>query len=96
MPDTEAKSKPSKAVVVIKDAVTLQPIKGYRTFAIAFLSILGGVLNLVNWNDFFNDWKAGVTAIIMGVAMGFMRIWTNSPPGSNVPYTKEPEVQITK
>lgn len=92
MPD--AKAKPSKVVVTVnkvKDIVTFKSAKGYRTFFISFLGILGGVLNLVDWNGFFNDWKAGVTGVIMGVLMGLMRFYSNTPPGeANKPWPSPP------
>lgn len=64
-------------------------VKGYRTFLVSGLSVVFGVLALVDWNAFFSDWKAGVATIVMGLVMGFMRIVTDTPPGEAVhPDTK--------
>lgn len=69
--------------MVVKDLITLKPIKGYRTFLFAFLSALVGVLNFVNWNDFFNDWKSGVTTLLMATMFSFLRIISDTPAGQS-------------
>lgn len=68
---------------------TLHKVKGYRTFLVSGLSVVFGVLALVDWNAFLHDWKAGIVTIVMGLVMGFMRIFTDTPPGEAVhPDTK--------
>ena len=55
---------------------------GYRTYLVASLIAVFGVLNMFDWNLFFNDPKAGAVALGSAVLMAIMRSLTSTPPGT--------------
>lgn len=58
---------------------------GYRTYIVAFLMAVFGVLAVTDWNAFLNDPAAGFTAIFSGIIMAFLRSITMGPPGPLFP-----------
>jgi hypothetical protein len=56
-------------------------MKGYRTFIVAGLIAVSGVLAQTDWVAFLANPKAGLVAIVSGTLMAFMRSITNSGPG---------------
>lgn len=55
---------------------------GYRTYIVAALTALFGVLATIDWNAFLQDPKAGVSIIAMSALMAIMRSITSTPPGA--------------
>jgi hypothetical protein len=56
-------------------------MQGYRTYLVAGLTSVFGVLAMTDWTGFFNDPKAGAVALGSGILMAVMRSITNTPPG---------------
>ena len=54
---------------------------GYRTYIVAFLVALFGVLEATDWYSFLDNPQAGVVAIGSAVLMAFLRTITTTPPG---------------
>lgn len=54
---------------------------GYRTYVVAAITALFGVLATVDWNAFLNDPKAGASIVAMSLLMAIMRSITSTPPG---------------
>ena len=56
---------------------------GYRTYIVAILTAVFGVLASTDWVTFFNDPKAGWSIVAMSVLMAVMRSITTTPPASS-------------
>ena len=56
-------------------------MQGYRTYIVAALMAVSGVLATTDWVKFIDDPKAGVVAIGAAFIMALMRSITNTPPG---------------
>lgn len=54
---------------------------GYRTYLVAALIAISGVLAQTDWISFLNDPKAGAVAIGSAFIMALMRTLTTTPPG---------------
>ena len=54
---------------------------GYRTYIVAALTALFGVLATTDWVKFFDDPKAGASIVAMSVLMAVMRSITSTAPG---------------
>lgn len=57
-------------------------LTGYRTYLVAVLTAVFGVLATTDWVSFFNDPKAGWSIVGMSVLMAVMRSITTTPPAS--------------
>jgi hypothetical protein len=55
---------------------------GYRTYIVAILTAVFGVLASTDWVTFFNDPKAGWSIVAMSVLMAVMRSITTTPPAA--------------
>lgn len=55
---------------------------GYRTYIVAALIAVSGVLASTDWVKFLDDPKAGAVAIGAGIVMAIMRSITSTPPGT--------------
>lgn len=53
---------------------------GYRTYIVAIVTAVFGVLASTDWVTFFNDPKAGWSIVAMSVLMAVMRSITTTPP----------------
>lgn len=56
-------------------------LTGFRTYIVAFLVALFGVLAVTDWNVFLDNPGAGIVAIVSAVLMAFLRSVTTTPPG---------------
>ncbi|MFA7308406.1 MAG: hypothetical protein WC026_17245 [Hyphomicrobium sp.] len=56
-------------------------MQGYRTYLVALLPTIFGLLQMTDWNAFMNDPKAGLVGIGSGLLMAVMRSITSTPPG---------------
>lgn len=54
---------------------------GFRTYLIAALTAIFGVLSVVDWNAFLHDPKAGAVMVGMSILMAVLRSITTTPPG---------------
>lgn len=57
-------------------------MKGNRTYIVAAITAIFGVLAMVDWNTFLQDPKAGASVLGMSILMAVMRSITSTPPGS--------------
>jgi hypothetical protein len=57
-------------------------MQGYRTYLVAGLTSVFGVLAMTDWAGFLNDPKAGAVAVGSGILMAVMRSITSTPPGA--------------
>lgn len=57
-------------------------MKGYRTYIAAAIAAVGGVIAMTDWVSFMSDWKAGITALGMAIAMAVFRSITTTPPAT--------------
>lgn len=55
---------------------------GYRTYIVAALTALFGVLATIDWNAFLQDPKAGASIVAMSLIMAIMRSITTTAPGA--------------
>lgn len=53
---------------------------GYRTYIVAAMTAVFGVLATTDWVKFFDDPKAGMSIVAMSVLMAVMRSITSTPP----------------
>jgi hypothetical protein len=56
-------------------------MNGYRTYLVAALIAIFGVLASTDWVAFLNDPKAGAVAVGSAILMAVMRALTTTPPG---------------
>ena len=59
----------------------LTGLVGYRTYITSFLIALFGVLQMTDWNSFFDNPGAGMVAIVSALLMAVLRTFTTTPPG---------------
>lgn len=56
---------------------------GYRTYIVAAMTAVFGVLATTDWVKFFDDPKAGASIVAMSVLMAIMRSITTTPAGKS-------------
>lgn len=59
----------------------MQQVTGYRTYIVALLMAVFGVLALADWNAIIDNPQAGVVSIVAAVIMAALRSITTTPPG---------------
>jgi len=60
-------------------------MKGYRTFLVSLMMAIFGILQMIDWDAFFADPKAGAITLASAIVMAIMRMFTNTPPGQADP-----------
>jgi len=60
-------------------------MKGYRTFLVSLMMAIFGILQMIDWDAFFSDPKAGATTLASAIVMAIMRMFTTPPPPQNEP-----------
>jgi len=55
-------------------------LTGYRTYIVAILTAVFGVLSTTDWVKFLDDPKAGWSIVAMSIVMAIMRSITSTPP----------------
>lgn len=66
-------------------------LNGYKTYIVAALIAVFGVLAQYDWNSFLNDPKAGWVALASAVIMAIMRAITQSTTVKEALYTDPPK-----
>jgi len=66
-------------------------LNGYKTYIVATLIAVFGVLAQYDWNGFLNDPKAGWVALASAVVMAIMRAITQSTTVKEALYTDPPK-----
>lgn len=56
-------------------------MQGYRTYLVAMIPVLFGVLQMTDWDAFMANPKAGLVGVGSGLLMAVMRTVTTTPPG---------------
>lgn len=64
---------------------------GYKTYAVAALTAVFGVLAATDWGHFFNDPKAGLAVLGMSVLMAVMRAITGATTVKEALNTEPPK-----
>lgn len=62
-------------------------LNGYKTYLIAALTAIFGVLAATDWVSFFNDPKAGWSILAMSLVMAIMRVITGATTVKQALYT---------
>lgn len=63
--------------------------KGYRTYIVALLMAVFGVLAMADWNFIIDNPKAGIVALGSALLMAVLRSITTTPPGVATPKDEE-------
>jgi len=66
-------------------------LNGYKTYIVAALIAVFGVLSQYDWNGFLNDPKAGWVALASAILMAIMRAITQSTTVKEALYTDPPK-----
>lgn len=64
---------------------------GYKTYLVAALTAIFGVLAATDWVSFFNDPKAGWAVLVMSLVMALMRVLTGLTTVKEALYTEPPK-----
>jgi hypothetical protein len=56
-------------------------LTGYRTYIVSFLIAMFGILEMTDWNAFFDNPGAGAVALVTALIMAGLRTITTTPPG---------------
>jgi hypothetical protein len=67
-------------------------MKGFRTYIIAVIVAIFGVLEMTDWSSFLDNPKAGAVALGSAILMAILRSVTTTPPGSSTPPPTDPKV----
>lgn len=54
---------------------------GYRTYIVSFMIAAFGILEMTDWNSFFDNPGAGMVALLSALVMAALRTITTTPPG---------------
>lgn len=65
-------------------------LNGFKTYGVALLTAIFGVLAATDWISFFNDPKAGWSVVAMSVVMAVMRVITGATTVKEALYTPPP------
>lgn len=66
-------------------------LNGYKTYAVAVLTAVFGVLAVTDWGSFFNDPKAGWAVLGMSLLMAVMRAVTGATTVKEALNTEPPK-----
>lgn len=66
-------------------------LNGYKTYLVAFLTAVFGVLAATDWVSFFNDPKSGWAVLGMSVLMAVMRVITGATTVKDALNTEPPK-----
>lgn len=55
-------------------------LTGYRTYIVSFLIAMFGILEMTDWNAFFDNPGAGLVALLSALIMAALRTITTTPP----------------
>lgn len=66
-------------------------MKGFRTYIIAVIVAIFGVLEMTDWSSFLDNPKAGAVALGSAILMAILRSITTTPPGVSTPPTDTTE-----
>lgn len=66
-------------------------LNGYKTYLVAVLTALFGVLAATDWVTFFNDPKTGWAVLAMSILMAVMRAITSATTVKDALYTEPPK-----
>ena len=66
-------------------------LNGYKTYIVAALIAVFGVLSQYDWNGFLNDPKAGWVALASAILMAIMRVITQATTVQQALYTDPPK-----
>lgn len=64
---------------------------GKKTYLVAACAVLVGVLEATDWAKFWDDPKAGVATLVMGLVMAAMRWWTTQTTVTTALHSPPPE-----
>lgn len=66
-------------------------LNGYKTYLVAALTAIFGVLAATDWVSFMNDPKAGWAVLAMSIIMALMRVLTGVTTVKDALYTEPPK-----
>lgn len=64
-------------------------MQGFRTYIIAAIVAIFGVLEMTDWASFLDNPQAGAVALGSAILMAILRTITTTPPGAPKPPTDD-------